>query len=55
LGGRQRLSALRKVANVVDGIPDELLKVDSDSFAELVCSVGYIRQALESSSADRDC
>jgi hypothetical protein len=52
--GKGNAGQLRAIVNLIEGIPDELLTMDSDSFAGLVCSVAYIRQTLESWSADRD-
>jgi hypothetical protein len=51
--GRGNAGQLAAIVNLVDSIPDELLTMDSDSYAGLVCSTAHIRQTLESWVSDR--
>jgi hypothetical protein len=43
--GRGNAGQLRALITLVDGIPDELLTIDSDSYAELACGGTYQRDA----------
>lgn len=52
--GKGNAGQLSAIVDLVNGIPDELLTMDSNSYAGLVCSVAQIRQALASWSADRN-
>jgi hypothetical protein len=51
--GRGNAGQLSALANLADEIPDELLTMDTDSYAGFVCSVAHIRQALAAWVADR--
>jgi hypothetical protein len=44
--GRGNAGQLRALVELVDKIPEELLTMDSDSYAGLICGVGQIREAL---------
>lgn len=51
--GKGNAGQLRALIDLFEGVPDELLVMDSESYASLVCSVAHIRQTLESWIADR--
>jgi hypothetical protein len=51
--GRGNAGQLAAIVNLVDGIPEELLTMDSNSYAGFVCGTAHIRQALKTWSHDR--
>jgi hypothetical protein len=51
--GRGNAGQLSALVNLVDEIPDELLAMDSNSYAGLVCSVAQIRETLAAWVGDR--
>jgi hypothetical protein len=51
--GRGNAGQLSALVNLVDEIPDELLTMDSNSYAGFVCSVAHIRETLATWVGDR--
>lgn len=51
--GRGNAGQLRALVTLVDGIPDELLTMDSDSSAGLACGVAHIKETLATWVGDR--
>jgi hypothetical protein len=51
--GRGNAGQLSALANLADEIPDELLTMDTDSYAGFVCSVAHIRHTLAAWIGDR--
>jgi hypothetical protein len=51
--GRGNAGQLAAIVNLVDGIPEELLTMDSDSYAGFLCGTAHIRQTLTTWASDR--
>lgn len=51
--GRGNAGQLSALVNLVNELPDELLTMDNDSYAGLICGVEHIRQTLAAWVADR--